>query len=205
MATPNVDPNKIPKRMSRYQLEDWIVFGICVANKEATQTRKKVDALYELLWNRELDSALLEFPATGPFVRLRRAIDGGYLTESIRKIKLGQYRRIERAFREVINLDLDSISVEMLESVHGIGPKTARMIMLYYDPTLEVMPLDTHVLKYLRKLRYKNVPKMTPSAGPTYRKWEQICIEEAEAHGMTVRDFDTWIWQQYAVALNKKK
>jgi thermostable 8-oxoguanine DNA glycosylase len=206
MAIPqNVDPTKIPATMSKVELQDWILFGICVANKEATQTRKKVDTLYELwqgitkITNDELSLS------NSPFSMVQCAIDNDVLMDSLKLAKVGQYKRIERAFREAINLNLDEISVEMLEMVHGIGAKTARMIMLYYQPTLEVVPLDTHVLKWLKAQGYENVPKVTPAPGKTYLKWEQIFIEEAKKRKVSVRDLDTTVWQQYAKAFNKKK
>lgn len=190
-----VDPLKIPKKLTRPQLEDWILFGILVANKEATQTRHKLDLL--------LGSLHTEYPeALTPFEAVRGSVKAGTLMTYLKTIRSGQYTRVERAFREVIELDLDNLSVAALEGVHGIGPKTARMILLYHLPDLEVVPLDTHVLKYLRKLGYEDVPKATPSAGKNYQKWEAIFVEEAKKAGKTVRDFDTMVWQMYAKSLN---
>lgn len=186
-----VDPINIPTSLTRHQLEDWILFGILVANKEATSTRKKLDSLLADLGSME-----------SPFARVKHSIRYRTLDKHLRKHKVGQYTRILRAFTEVVKIDLDKVSVESLESVHGIGPKTARMTMLYYLPDAEVVPLDTHVLKYLRKLGYMDVPKATPSAGPTYQLWERTFIEEAKKAGMSVRDFDTYVWKMYAKSQN---
>lgn len=194
--TETVDPTQIPdKPLTRLQLEDWILFGILVANKEATQTRSKLNRLYELLGAR--------YPWTEwYFPAVRSAVEDNVLMDVLREVRTGQYARVERAFREVINLDLDNLTVASLESVHGIGPKTARMLILYAKPGMEVVPLDTHVLKYLRKLGYENVPKATPPAGPSYRRWEATFIEEAKKAGMSVRDFDTRVWKMYAKSQN---
>lgn len=163
-----------------------------VANKEAKSTEKKLHLLYK------------ELPGYTPFNKVKKAVEGGYLMDALKKVKVGQYTRIHRAFTEVIELNLDTVSVESLESVHGIGPKTARMIMLYYQPNLSVVPLDTHVLKHLRVLGY-DAPKSTPAPGNTYKKWEQIFIEEAKKAGMSVREYDTYVWKKYAKSLNSQR
>lgn len=197
MDTTTVDPLKIPKKLTKVQLEDWILFGVLVANKEATQTRNKLNALLEALYT-EADYALT------PFAAVREAVKKGTLLGHLQAIRTGQYGRIERAFREVVEIDADpdTLTVEALEAVHGIGPKTARMIVLYAGPDTAVVPLDTHVLKYLRKLGYENVPKATPSSGAKYRYWESVFIKEAAKARMSVREFDTMVWQMYAKSLN---
>jgi thermostable 8-oxoguanine DNA glycosylase len=186
-----VDPINIPKTLTRHQLEDWILFGICVANKEATQTRNKLDALLKDLGRH-----------ASPFDRVRSAMVKGTLMATLTKHRVGQYGRIYKAFTQVVELDLDNISVASLESVHGIGPKTARMTLLYYLPDAEVVPLDTHILKYLRKLGYEDAPKATPPSGKTYEKWEAIFVAEAKKAGATVREFDTYVWRMYAKSQN---
>lgn len=186
-----IDPFQIPPALTRLQLEDWILFGILVANKEAAQTRRKLDLLLG-----SLHSAYPE--AKGPFELIRYSAAAGTLLANLKLIRSGQYTRIERAFREVIELDLDHITVKALETVHGIGPKTARMVLLYHLPNLEVVPLDTHILKYLSKLGYEDVPNSTPPAGKKYRYWESVFVAEAKKAGITVREFDTKVWQMYA-------
>jgi thermostable 8-oxoguanine DNA glycosylase len=182
----NVDPFDIPKKMGREQLEYWIIFGICVANKSAKQTEIKVKAMLD---------GLHRFAS--PFAKIRIELEGGNLMQHIKFYKLGQYKRIYRAFKEVIELNLDTLSVESLESVHGIGPKTARMIMLYYDPLADCVPLDTHVLKFLKKQGY-DAPKNTPSAGKKYNELELAFQTEAKKAGKTVRELDTEVWLFYA-------
>jgi hypothetical protein len=185
-VTPSVDPNNIPSTMSRKELEWFILFGICVANKPANITRKKMDDFLELIsgdWS--------------PFDKVRVAINAGLLGKNLRKVRFGQYNRINRAFRQVIELNLDNLSVETLESVKGIGPKTARFIILYYKPKSEVVPLDTHVLRWLREHGY-NAPKSTPPAGKKYQELEQAFVKEAKKRRLSVKELDTIVWQTYA-------
>lgn len=194
--TMGVDPFAIPKRMTIPELEWWILFGICVAGKGADQTQKKVNAL--------LQGLEFKYNRRSPFELVRVAENNGSLLDMLKKYKMGQYKRIKRAFVGVIRLDLTRVSIEALESVMGIGPKTARMIMLYYDPQAECVPLDTHILKYLRANGY-DAPKSTPSAGKKYLALEQAFQELARKQGKTVRELDTEVWLYYAKGTGAKR
>jgi hypothetical protein len=187
-----VDPYNIPKSMTREQLEYWILFGIAVANKPAAITETKMKAFLE-----EANQKLRFSPHMPPFTVVRLLRDNNLLADYVKKHRFGQYGRITGAFGAVVDLDLDRITVEALEAIKGIGPKTARMIMLYYDPTANCVPLDTHVLKYLKSKGY-DAPKATPSAGKKYRELEQAFVNEALKAGKTVRELDTEVWLFYA-------
>lgn len=181
------DPKNLPKRMTRNQLEAWILFGICVANKPADATWRKL--------NKFLGSVGIE--NRNPFHIVNFMIATGQLGRKLREVRFGQYTRINRAFREAVRLNLDNISVETLEAVHGIGAKTARMIILYYRPATRVAVIDTHILKWLRTLGH-DVPKSSPS-GKMYAKLEQIFLRECDKRGKTAAELDTIIWQSYAI------
>lgn len=184
-----VDAYNLPKKMNRLQLEWWILFTICVAGKGARQTQDKLDAIFKRL--RQI------FGNRSPFYLVGEAIAHGILDPILREFKIGKYTIINKGFAEAIKLDLKTISVKNLEKIHGIGPKSARMIMLYYDPKSEAVPLDTHVLKYLRQMGY-NAPKSTPSAGHSYNLLEEAFQKLAKQQGKTVRQLDTEVWKSYA-------
>ena len=173
-----VDPYNLPKRMSRPQLEWWILFGIAVAGKGAKQTEAKLRAF--------LDD--LPVPAgLSPFGRVSWLIDSGRLAGHMRKHRLGKYALLDRAYRAAV------------DAVQGIGQKTARMTMLYYDPSAEVVPLDTHVLKWLRARGY-DAPRATPGSRRKYAELERAFVAEARRRKMSVRELDTEVWQSYARA-----
>jgi thermostable 8-oxoguanine DNA glycosylase len=188
-----IDPYDLNQPWTKARLEEWILFGICVANKPARATAEKLDRFLDAgvacRWEGEC--------AESPFARVRFFIRYKQLGWRLRRFRMGQYKRINRAFREVVKLDLDTVSVESLEQVHGIGPKTARMIMLYYKPELQVVPLDTHVLKWLKAQGY-NAPKSTPT-GKRYRELEQAFLAEANKMGLSAKELDTRVWQLYAI------
>lgn len=189
-----VDPFNLPKLMSRPQLEWWILFGICVAGKSAKQTEAKLN---EFLNNLGVASRWDGDCIDSPFCRVRFFIRYKQLGWRLRHFKMGQYKRINKAFRKAVNLDLDHLTIESLESVPGLGPKTARMIILYYEPNVECIPLDTHILKWLRANGY-TAPKSTPPAGKKYRELELAFIAEGKKRGLNPREWDTQVWKTYA-------
>lgn len=189
MAILTVDPYNIGKDMTVPQLEWWILFGICVANKPADITEKKLNSFFNV-WAKHVKDA--------PFETVKFLVKKGVLAAAIKQSKFGQYTRIARAFKEVSKLDVrNGVTVEMLEAIHGIGPKTARMIVLYYDPQADCVPLDTHVLKYLAS-KGLTVPKSTPPAGKRYEELERAFRTIAKSLGKTVRELDTEVWLSYA-------
>lgn len=188
--TAAVDPAAIPKKMTREQLEWWILFGICVAGKGAKQTETKVKML--------LNRLFYLYGKRTPFELVKVARNNGTLYDHLKVCKIGQYRRIFMAFRAAVDLDLDFISVPALEAIPGIGPKTARMIILYYDPKADCAVLDTHILKWLREKGIPKVPKSTPPAGPTYNRLEKAFQDLAKKARKSVRDLDTEVWKRYA-------
>lgn len=190
----DVNPEAIPETMTRQQLEWWCLFTICVAGKSARQTRKKLNTFLE--WSGDYDAE--HGDVMSPFEIVKMLVNQNGLDEELRRVKIGQYGRIGRAFRGVIELDVDYLTVEKLEAVPGIGPKSARMIVLYSQPNAEVVPLDTHILKYLRALGYPDVPKDTPPAGKLYKLMETHFREEARYQEKSVRELDTEVWLQYS-------
>jgi hypothetical protein len=195
-APASVDPFDISGRMTRQQLEWWILFGICVAGKRADQTEAKLDAfLADMPVPRASGNQSVPLFST-PFARVRYLMSEGKLLQRLRKHRLGKYSLLRRAFPAAVDLDLDALWVESLEQVPGIGPKTARMIVLYSRPDASVVPLDTHVLKWLRSQGY-DAPKATPT-GRRYLELEKAFVDEARRREKTVRQLDTEVWQQYA-------
>ena len=178
-----VDPTNIPLYMTRQEREYWVLFSIAVANKSAKQTERKMAVF--------LDND------TEPFQHVRKLIKLDALGGVLKNVRMGQYRRIERAFRESVSLDVMNLTVEKLQGVHGIGPKTARLILLYSQPDYSGVPLDTHVLKFLRAKGYK-APKHTPQSAKRYSELEKAFQNEAAKDGKTVKELDTEVWQRYA-------
>jgi endonuclease III len=88
------------------------------------------------------------------------------------------------------------VTIEELESVYGVGSKTARFFVLHSRPDANVACLDTHILKWLNEKGY-NVPKSTPSK-KKYSEIEKLFLQEAIIHQMTPADLHLTIWKSYA-------
>lgn len=191
-----MDVQNMPQVVPMEDREWFVLFAICVAGKSAKQIQEKLKAfLNEYVAPRGF------LPFT-PFADVRVMIRHNQLTDRLQKYKMGQYKRIEKAFREVVKLDITKdLTVEKLEAIPGIGPKTARFIVLYTNPDANCVPLDTHILKYLAKENpLSKVPKSTPSSGKKYRQLEILFQLAAKRQGKTVRQLDTEVWESYRKA-----
>ena len=188
-----IDPYDLTKPWDEVRLQEWFIFGVCVPGKSADQTARKVEALLEDMGVQDG----VKFTSLTPFARVQVSIKLGKLGYYLRKHKLGQYRRINKALRGMIKVNPATVTLEELESIHGVGAKTSRMLLLYTRPDQEMIPLDTHILKWLRAHDY-DAPKSTPPPGKKYRELELAFLAEGKKRGLTAKEWDTQVWQQYA-------
>ena len=97
------------------------------------------------------------------------------------------------------NIDLKECTIEDLEDIKGIGPKTARFIILFSREGENCAVLDVHILRWLKGLGF-NVPHDTPSSSKKYREIEKIFINEYKKHvsskEISLASFDYMIWEQ---------
>jgi len=175
------------------ELEEFLMFAILVAGKGAEQQAKKLDAFLKTAKTLGLPSD------TSPFESLEYLIKGDMLYALMTGHKLGQYNRIFHAFREILKFKgrLSQVTLEELESISGIGSKTARFFILHSRPDANVAVLDTHILKWMNEQGYKNIPKATPPK-KKYSEIEKLFLQEAIRHQMTPADLDLTIWKSYA-------
>jgi len=191
-----IDSFDLTKPWTQKTREEWFLFGICVAGKGARQTQMKLGAF--------LDDLAYLYCKRSPFELVKVAVNNGSLLDMLKKHKMGQYARIEKAFEGMIRVDTKTITLEELEAIYGVGPKTARMLLLYTRPDLDIIPLDTHILKWLRAHGY-NAPKSTPAAGPKYRELELAFIKEGRKRKYTPKEWDTLVWKYYAEGKGKNE
>lgn len=165
------------------ELQAFLLLSICVAGKTAfVQERKLRDFLKPAIdigrepfnWVRILDAADL-------------------LEKELRAIKMGQYRRILPAFRGVAQCDPRTVTLDELEAVKGIGPKTSRFFLIHSRQGLNLAVLDTHILAWLREQGVE-APLATPS-GRAYKDLEQTFLDFAAQRGQTPADLDKEIWE----------
>ena len=179
-----IDPlNVIDYRRSQTELEEFWLFCVMVAGKNADQTARKVEHLLAGRPRRQTPLRYLESL-------------GSSLSEALRACRCGQYGRISRALVETFPLDLRAAPVEHLQRVYGVGPKTARFFVLHTRRDARVAVLDTHVLKWMRQLGVQEVPQHTPGSLKQYLRLESLAIGlmEQTFPGMTLAEADLHIW-----------
>jgi thermostable 8-oxoguanine DNA glycosylase len=186
-----IEPTTITNyNRTQAELEEFLMFAILVAGKTAKTQAQKLESF--------LRSS--KFIGVSPFKWMRYSFDvSGHLTEQMKRHKLGQYNRLEKAFRGILQFEgrLDTVTLDELESVDGIGPKTARFFLLHSRPNQKVAALDTHILKFLAMMGYK-VPKATPSNKKKYRKIELGFLAECERLEKDPATLDLQIWKAYS-------
>jgi thermostable 8-oxoguanine DNA glycosylase len=188
-----ITPNNITNYYrNQAELEEFLLFSILVAGKTA-----KTQAI-------KLDSFLNDSEGDTPFQKIINLILSDEtllakdLEEKMKKHKLGQYSRLKAAFTGILSFKdkLDSVTLDELESVMGIGCKTSRFFILHSRPNQNLAVLDTHILKYMKAQGY-NVPKTTPNK-KKYKEIEDDFLYEAKILRKTPADLDLEIWKSYA-------
>ena len=183
-----IDPTTITNyNRNQSELEEFLMFAIMVAGKPAKQTAQKLNQFLNM---REDCESPLEF--------LDNLIQEGTLDNAMKNCRLGQYGRLGSAFRGIVQLRnrLHKASVDDLEAITGIGPKTARFFVLHSRKNASHAVLDTHILKWLRA-HGEDAPKSTPS-GKKYTQLEERFIYWAGQYNMKIADLDLHVWKQYS-------
>lgn len=167
------------------QLEEVLLFWVLVAGKTA------------IIISKALDKILTNLPGSTPFEKIHR-IRKNNLPNFLKDHGIGCYNFKAKAVWELINsnLNLRTCSVEDLEKIYGIGPKTARCFVIHSRPNANCAGLDTHILKFLRAKGH-NVPSSTPGKR-RYKELEQVFLKYVKASGRSVAEFDLEVWNRYA-------
>lgn len=175
---------------SQAELEEFLLFCVCVAGKNAIIQAQKLN-----------DFLALEEGDT-PFQKIANMSKKLMIWPNLQKVKMGQYDRIGHAFCELRWFDVNNISIEDIESIPGIGPKTSRFFMVHSRPNQRYGVLDTHILRYMREQGIKT-PKATPDK-KQYSKYEKLFLDLVP-EGMSVAEFDLELWKSGRDEVKKSK
>ncbi len=193
-----IDPNNVTNaRRTAAELEEFLLFCVVVAGKNADQQAAKLE---NLLAGRR------------PFAFIRASHREGKLEARLREVRLGKYSLLGRSFRDLSqsNTDLASCTWEELTVFPGIGIKTAKFFVLHSRERQMHGVLDTHVLGWMREHWAAagrgglSVPRHSPQDPRIYRFWETVYfgMVSARHHGGARAHVD---WAQFDLDLWKER
>lgn len=185
-----IGPDKVPA------LQDHLLFTIFVCNKQADRTRQVLNQFYGGVTIKE-----------SPFNYVARLIRERKLDRRLKACRCGQYGRIGKALRQLIQkkLDVTTCTLDQLEEIHGIGQKSSRFFLMYGRGVRDVAVLDTHVLRWLHNCGVKDVPRGTPTSKKKYRELEQIFLRLCKEMGQEPNKLDFEVWKTGAELHRQKK
>ena len=173
------------------ELEEFILFCINVAGKKSSIEAPKLEVFIERAKNITKEST--------PFNCIRKLIKLGRLQEIMHWAKLSPYTQRHNSYVSVVMIkDLQTVTLNRLLQVPGIGLKTARFFLSHSREDFDEPMLDTHILRFLRDQGYTNAPKSTPSNIGIYNYYANVFKMFARTMGKSVTDLDLEIWKQYS-------
>jgi hypothetical protein len=191
-----VDPSNITKyECSEFELQELILFWICVAGKKANTISRILENF--------LQEGFKKFGCSQPFDVILNYKDD--LPQELKKHGIGCYNNKSKTMLELVksNIDLKNCPVDDLESVYGIGMKTSRCFLLHSRKNAEYAGLDTHILKFMKILGY-DVPKSTPTKNK-YKKIEKDFLFLVKKSGFSAQDVDLLIWNYFSQGIVNNK
>jgi hypothetical protein len=184
-----VDPKNVTNfNLNDDELELHLLFWICAAGKNGVTAARSLSRL--------LIRLRLVHGDFSPFGLIRRT--GLLNLPNLLKINgIGCFNNKSMSFWDLVHSDLDlkTCTVEDLEEVRGIGPKTARCFVMHSRPNQQLAGLDRHILRYLKDEGY-DVPKGTPT-GKKYKELEKIFLNKAKSVGKSPAELDLTLWNLY--------
>jgi hypothetical protein len=178
-----INPLKVTNfKRTQHALEYFWFYSIICAGKSSDWASKKTDEIFA------------KKPAyVSP---LDWISDGRRLHKILLSHSIGQYNRISKCIRESTNVNLNCASVDELFKIHGIGRKTARFFILHSREDANCIPLDIHILKWLKMHRVRCVPKDTPASGKEYDRLERAALRLLKTHfpDKSIAEADLHIW-----------
>jgi hypothetical protein len=194
-----IDPSNVtnPARTAA-ELEEFLLFCVVVAGKNADQQALKLDRF--LVGRR-------------PFAFIRASDRDGTLETRLREARLGKYTLLARSFRELSGsgADLAACAWEDLTRFPGIGIKTAKFFVLHSRRDQMHGVLDTHVLGWMRDhwappgARPAAVPRHSPQDPARYRFWEMVYFGMVAARLHRAPDGAAVDWARFDLDLWKER
>lgn len=165
------------------ELQARLIFSVIVAGKNAKFANNVIDKLFS------------EYKKL-PFDIIRGWIKDGILKTKLKEARSGNYGKLVKCLPKLIQVDPRTVTLDELEQISGIGPKTSRFYHLWIGKKTRCAALDVHILKFLRQLGH-DTPRNTPN-GKKYKELEEIFLAECERRNMTPNQLDADVWLAYS-------
>ena len=222
-------PNKITDyNRNEWDLQEFFFFAVAVQGKNSEQTARKVQALSDHISEMFVENPFYEKvePETGIIHYLLGEQDEGNAgMELLKEFKFGKYNQWEKlieyfkglkwetldllSMREKVTIGdwLRLAPIELLERIPSVGKKTSRFFKLHSCPKARCVPLDTHILKFVRDKHChdpERIPKQTPSSKYEYQSLETFALNYMDNYiaqsstCSTIAQADLEIWRSYA-------
>jgi thermostable 8-oxoguanine DNA glycosylase len=177
--------------LDKYRLEEYILFCIAAAGKNAVTTSKNLERLLNHMHE------VFNIEGLRPFDCIR-AMGNMMLPETMKSFGFGCYNLKAAGFEWIAksNLDLKTCSVDELEACPGIGLKTSRFFVLHTRRDSWCACLDTHILRWLGRLGYPNIPKQTPTSKKEYKRIEQYFLDICKERNEQPAVLDLFVWNE---------
>lgn len=177
------DPYKLTYDRTDRELEEFLVFCMAAAATNAIAATRAVTKLQEA------------YGPGSPLEIIRKLKEK--LPEALRAcgFRFPESRARNYYAVAVSGINLRTCTVQELEELPGIGPKTSRFFVMHSRPGEAHAVLDVHVMTYLRESGYP-APKRPTAAN--YLKWQKIFLEHAKSLGITdIASLDLELWSRY--------
>ena len=176
------------------ELEALLIFWIFVARNSAKNARPR--------WRK----FMTEVQKCGYYYPFTNIKSMGYdkVEECMSTLGLGLWKMKAKSVWSAANstINIKTATPDELETIHGVGRKTSRCFILYSRPNAQVAGLDTHVLKWMRAIGFKDIPTATPTK-KRYLELEKQFLLLAKDFGVTPAELDHKVWMFYAKETDK--
>ena len=222
-----INPLKITDyKRNEWDLQAFFFFAVAVQGKNSMQTARKVQDLLDHISEMFVENPFYEKvkPETGVIHYLLGEQDEASAgVNLLREFKFGKYNQWEKLISWFQGLKWDLLDrmeekqtigdwlrkspIEYLEWIPSVGKKTSRFFKLHSDPEARCVPLDTHILKFVRDKHAHDpdyIPKSTPTSIYEYQSIETFALQYMGNYiaqsktCSTIAEADLEIWSSYA-------
>ena len=176
-------PDTVAENLSERDLQARLIFSVVVAGKNAKFANNVIDKLFGK--TKQL-----------PFNAVRQWIKEGSLRRRLKAARSGNYNKLVQCLPKLVELNPLTATLDELEAVKGIGPKTSRFYHLWIGKKTRCAALDVHILKFLKAMGH-NAPKNTPT-GRKYKELEEAFLTICEERGKSPNQMDADVWLAYS-------